>query len=191
MNKPAMRTAMKTVLRGISAGALPERSAATADRLSATPAWKNADCVLTFLSMPREIETSAIIRAARAAGKTVAVPRIEDGDIRFLLMPPDARDLPRDAWGIPVPDPGWQQFDLFRWAHPLVTAPGLAFDRRGNRLGRGKGYYDRFLSAARRQAPAILALGVGFSEQLVDSVPHTGDDQPVDGIVTDTETVIL
>ncbi len=191
MNKPEMRTAMKAMLKGIGVKALAERSARVASRLAATPAWAGSDIVLSFLSMPHEIDTAEMIASARAQGKAVAVPRIEGDDIRFLLLPGDARELPRDTWGIPVPDPRWQELDLSLWTHPLVAAPGLAFDRQGNRLGRGRGYYDRFLVLARRQSPGIAAIGVALSEQLVESVPHAVTDQPLNGIVTDRETVLL
>jgi 5-formyltetrahydrofolate cyclo-ligase len=191
MNKPELRTAMKAVLKGIGVKELSERSARMTARLAATPAWERADLVLSFLSMPHEVDTAEMIATARAQGKAVAVPRIEGDDIRFVLLPADARALPRDAWGIPVPDPRWEGLDLSRWVHPLMAAPGLAFDRRGNRLGRGKGYYDRFLASARKLAPAIVLIGVCLSEQLVEAVPHTGEDQPLNGIVTDTETVLL
>ncbi len=80
--------------------------------------------------------------------------------------------------------------DPSRAARPLVAAPGLAFDRDGNRLGRGKGYYDRFLLDARRVSPAIAVIAVCFSFQLVEAVPHGPSDQRVDGIVTDTETIM-
>jgi len=186
-----MRAAMKRRLGGIDPGDLRERSAAIARRLALTEAWARADTVLCFLSMPHELDTVAVIREARAGGRAVAVPRIERNDIRFVVMPPDAGELPRDAWGIPEPDPAWLPLDLGRAAHILVAAPGLAFDRQGNRLGRGKGYYDRFLVGARRAARGITALGVCLSEQLVEAVPHGERDQRLDGIVTENETILV
>jgi 5-formyltetrahydrofolate cyclo-ligase len=68
--------------------------------------------------------------------------------------------------------------------------PGLAFDRAGNRLGRGKGYYDRFLVRARRGGPGLAAIGVCLAGQLVAEVPHSALDQRVDGVVTDAETLL-
>ncbi len=64
----------------------------------------------------------------------------------------------------------------------VVVTPGLAFDREGNRLGYGGGYYDRYLA---RMGDAILRVGVAFSLQLVGRVPHEHEDQPVDVVVTD------
>lgn len=191
MNKVEMRAVMKRLLAGIDAADLAERSAAIARRLALTEAWARAGTVLCFLSMPHELDTAGVIRAARARGKAVAVPRIQGDDIRFVLMPPGAGELPRDAWGIPEPDHEWQPLDLARAGPLLVAAPGLAFDRQGNRLGRGKGYYDRFLAGARRAAGSVTVLGICLSDQLVEAVPHGETDQRLDGVVTEKETIFI
>lgn len=185
-----MRKVMNDLLRGLARGELADRSARVAARLTATDAWRAADAVLTFLSMPHEIETAPIIAAARTARKTVAVPLMDGDDIRFVVLPPEAGELPRDRWGIPVPDPAWAAFEPARAARPLVTTPGLAFDRHGNRLGRGKGFYDRFLTRARADCSDLIALGICFEAQLVDAVPYSSRDRPVDGVVTE-ETVVM
>jgi 5-formyltetrahydrofolate cyclo-ligase len=191
MNKAEMRTAMQRFLDGMGGEDLADRSAKVSRRLEETGAWMWMDVLLTFLSMPHEIGTRTMIEAAFAAGKSVAVPLIESGDIRFLVMPPDARTPPRDRWGIPVPDSAWQPLDPARAGRILVAAPGLAFDRTGNRLGRGKGYYDRFLGRARASGARFLVIGVCFADQLVDEVPHSQRDQPIDGVVTETETILF
>jgi 5-formyltetrahydrofolate cyclo-ligase len=191
MNKAEMRREMQGFLDAMSGEDLAERSARVAVRLAETAAWTWMEVLLSFLSMPREIATHRLIRAAYAAGKSVAVPRIEEGDIRFLCLPPDAPPPPRDRWGIPVPDPAWPALDPARAGRMLVAAPGLAFDRKGNRLGRGKGYYDRFLSRARASGAQCLVLGICFSNQLVHEVPHSDHDEPVDGVVTETETILF
>ena len=190
MNKREMRAAMAAVLKSIDAADLAARSVRAARRLAETEAWRRADTVLTFLSMPHELDTSAVISAARANGKIVAVPRIEGDDLRFLVLPRDADNLPRDRRGIPEPDPSWQALDLARAARVLVAAPGLVFDRQGNRLGRGKGYYDRFLAGARVAAKCITVIGICLSEQLVESVPREDHDQVLDAVVTEAETIL-
>jgi 5-formyltetrahydrofolate cyclo-ligase len=190
MDKAEMRRHMARVLGGIQDGDLQQRSRRVALRLARTDAWADADTVLCFLSMPHELRTDALIDGARAGGKRVAVPRIEGEDIRFVVMPDGTETLPRDRWGIPVPGADWPALALARTDRVLVTAPGLAFDREGNRLGRGKGYYDRFLSRARAEVPGLAVIGVCFSEQLVPEVPHGERDQRLDGVVTESETII-
>jgi 5-formyltetrahydrofolate cyclo-ligase len=191
MNKAEMRRAMQRVLDTMSGDELADRSARVSRRLEETGAWAWMDVLLSFLSMPREIATGAMIAAARAAARPVAVPRIESGDIRFLVMPADAPPPPRDRWGIPIPSASWPPLDPARAGRILVAAPGLAFDRRGNRLGRGKGYYDRFLSRARASGARVLVIGVCFEDQLVDEVPHTDQDQRMDGVVTERQTLMF
>ena len=94
-----MRAVMKRRLTGIDPADLADRSAAMAGRLALTEAWGRADTILCFLSMPHELDTAGVILAARARGKAVAVPRIQGNDIRFVVMPTDAGELPRDADG--------------------------------------------------------------------------------------------
>lgn len=189
MDKAALRKEMAARLRAMSRAEIVRLSHRVAGAFTALPAWKSADAVLAFLSMPQEIETEPLIAAARAEGKTVAVPVMQDGEITFVVLPPDAGELPRDKWDIPVPHPSWARFDVARAACPLVAVPGLAFDRAGNRLGRGKGYYDRFLTRARAAAPRLSAVAIGFAWQVVEEVPHGPADQAVDGIVTEAGVI--
>jgi 5-formyltetrahydrofolate cyclo-ligase len=191
MNKAEMRRDMRRLLDAMESSDLIDRSAKVSRRLAETGAWMWMDIFLSFLSMPREIATAGMIGAARAAGRPVAVPRIDGDDIRFLVMPADASPPPRDRWGIPIPDPAWPALEPARAGRILVAAPGLAFDRTGNRLGRGKGYYDRFLTRARASGARCVVIGVCFAGQLVDEVPHAESDQPVDGVVTETETILF
>lgn len=185
-----MRRSMKARLAEIAPELLAAGSAAVARRLAACPAWQRAGLVLCFLSMPGELDTAPIITAAGQAGKIIAVPRIEAGVISFRLIGSDPAALPRDRWGIPIPDPSWPEARLSGGAEVLVVTPGLAFDRRGNRLGRGGGYYDGFLRAT-RAGSALTALGVCLSVQLVEDAPHDARDQKVDGIVTEEELILL
>jgi 5-formyltetrahydrofolate cyclo-ligase len=190
MDKAELRKAMTAYLNGLALVEITARSLKVARHLVRLPAWKEADVVLAFLSMPHEIDTAPIIAAARARSVPVAVPLIEAGDIRFVILPPGAGDLPRDRWGIPVPDAGWPVLDPAAVQRPFVATPGLAFDRQGNRLGRGRGYYDRFLRRAREAAERLVAIGICFSGQVVDELPHGPNDQLVEGVVTETGPVV-
>ncbi|MCX7038896.1 MAG: 5-formyltetrahydrofolate cyclo-ligase, partial [Spirochaetes bacterium] len=185
MTKAELRRSMKGALAGIGSELIAEASTAVTRRLSASEPWKGSRLLLCFLSMPGELDTAPLIAAARADGKSVAVPRIEGSSIEFRLLVGDPSSLPRDRWGIPVPDPSWPAADLLAGAPVLVVTPGLAFDRRGNRLGRGGGYYDGFLRTARGDpALSLAAIGVCLSVQLVAEAPHDERDERVDGVAT-------
>ena len=195
-----MRRWMKARLAAIRPADLQAGSARAVERFQQTGAWMWMDVLFCFLSMPGELATDGLIRAARAAGKAVAVPRIEGDDIRFVYLPAEtgaaaggagAAEPARDRWGIPVPNPSWPGVEPARAGRVLVCTPGLAFDRQGNRLGRGKGYYDRFLSRARAAGARMVCIGICLGEQVVDDVPHGDTDQPLDGLVTDLETTLF
>jgi 5-formyltetrahydrofolate cyclo-ligase len=70
----------------------------------------------------------------------------------------------------------------------VVLVPGLAFDERGDRLGRGGGHYDRFLREARRHG-GLVAIAMAFELQVVAEVPREGHDEPVDLIVTEERVI--
>jgi hypothetical protein len=88
----------------------------------------------------------------------------------------DNAGLRNPIMGVPVP---YENIDL-------VVAPGLGFDRKGNRLGRGGSYYDRFFTNKDLKAPKC---GFAFAEQVLESVPVTENDVPVDFLVTDKEVL--
>jgi len=152
--------------------------------------------------MPAEIDTSGLIRAAFRSGKRVAAPRMEGGEIVFAYLDESWESLPRDALGIPtppagvpIPAAGLRRLDVF------ALIPGLLFDRAGGRLGRGKGYYDRFLSSVLRNLGAddpvgtepvheglekfFVPCGFCYQAQVVGRVPLTGRDVRVPLIATE------
>jgi len=178
------------MLQRIDAPSIALRSERMAALLASTDEWHASTAILCFLSMPAEVDTGSLISRAKAEGKSVAVPRIKDGRLHFVLLGSDPGVLPRDSLGIPVPDARWPSFTPGRGGAKgvLVVVPGLAFDRGRNRLGRGGGYYDRFLREG-RQDPSlgVMAIGVCFAEQIVETVPCDQADQPVDAVVTDIE----
>ena len=191
MDKAGARRRMKAVLAGIPAAEVSSRSAIAAARLVSTSWWREAEAVLAFLAMPGEPDPRAAVAAARAAGTTVAAPLIVDGELEFRVIAGDTAHLARDAWGIPQPDPSWPAWaPAAAPARVLVVTPGLAFDAHLHRLGRGRGYYDRFL-ARLRAVPGLECTAVAFclDEQVVDRVPHDERDQRVDAIVTDRRTI--
>lgn len=195
----ALKSALRKTAKAALASVTPERrAAASADaaaKARAHPAWGGAELVLAFLSMPSEIDTAPVVEAAIAEGKRVAVPRIDGEDIAFVELTPGWRDWPRDRWDIPAPPADARAIPAAGIAAlaTLALVPGLAFDRSGGRLGRGKGYYDRFLAsvaaarsaaAARSSGPSspFVALGYGYESQVVDSVPTDERDLPLDGL---------
>lgn len=189
--KIAMRKAAKSAIAAMTPEQRGQAAARAASIVTASDAYRNASLVLAFLSMPGEIETRLVIEAALADGKRVAVPRIDGDDIAFVELDAGWRDWPRDRWDIPAPPETLPSLSPARIAatSTLALVPGLAFDKSGGRLGRGRGYYDRFLSALAtersalgQEAPSFTAFAFGYLAQLVDSVPMDARDIRLDGL---------
>lgn len=155
---------------------------AIARALLALPEWQRAGRIFSYVSVRAETDTRGILRAAFAAGKRVAVPMCSSGgqmQAREIASPdvlvPGRFGLPEPDARTPVAPP--ESIDL-------VIAPCVAADRRGFRLGRGGGYYDRYLRLVR--CPVIC---VCRGDALMDALPAEAHDVPVDIIVTELEVL--
>ena len=180
--KAALR---ETVLR--RRAALPERErTALGERILADvltlPSYQRSTVVLAYAAFGAELQTDGFVRRVLGDGKTLLLPRVERGGLGLYEVRNPAQDLAPGTWGIrePVPDrcplgdPGRVDFAL---------VPGVAFDRRGGRLGYGGGFYDRLISDV---LPGGVPLVSGaFEVQVVDEVPAGPHDAPVDVVVTE------
>lgn len=149
--------------------------AATLRRL---PEYVAARGLLLYASFGSEVPTGPLLAAASEDGKPVAFPRIDGKALSLHEWRPEAALVPNRV-GVPQPPPEAPPFDV--GAVDLVVVPGLAFDRRGSRLGYGGGYYDRLL----KTAPRAFRVGLAYDLQLVPSLPSTHLDVPMDCLVTE------
>lgn len=182
--------ARKTVRSRLASIRDPEREAASfalTERVCELPAWLGAASILAFASMPEEVDTRFLIDRAEEREIPVYLPLIVDDRIDFHLaqtsddLIPGQFDIREPAGTAPLLE------HLGRDA--LILCPGLAFDEDGNRLGRGKAYYDRFLSPLDRATCTVV--GICYDCQVLDSVPAGPTDQRVDFVVTETRTIIV
>jgi len=197
--KAELRKAVKTRLAALSAGQLTASGLAAARHLSRVPRWGEFRSVLVFFSMKSEIDTLPIIETVFKAGKSLFAPRIEGENLAFYqfsqqntAVTGNARRGLADGYREPEADPA---FILKKEDFPaLVITPGLAFDRRLNRLGRGRGYYDRFFATLDSEirlephAPGrnYTALGLCMDCQLVEEVPVEPCDKTMDLLLTES-----
>ena len=146
-----------------------------------------ADKILIYLSKDGEVSTDYLLGRAFELGKRVSVPVVdtENGELRISELPGPETSFRLGAFGIREPE----EEDL-SFVPPdqidLVITPGLAFDRRGGRIGYGKGYYDRLLSRLDSQVPRIA---LAFDFQVLDTVPQDENDIRVDVIITEKSTM--
>ncbi|OAV70599.1 hypothetical protein Barb4_01241 [Bacteroidales bacterium Barb4] len=164
---------------------LSEHSAKVLNRLEQTALFRRAACVALYHAIRFEPETVGFL-AKWADRKTILLPVIMENDLRFYPYTSD-HALTTGAFGIrePLRNTSYDT-SAVSTVIDLIVVPGIAFDRRCNRLGRGKGYYDRFLSSLPATTPK---LGVCFNFQLLDNLPAEPFDIPMDGVITDKEIV--
>jgi 5-formyltetrahydrofolate cyclo-ligase len=189
--KRAFRAELKNRLASLSGARIQAASRAVDELLASTEWWREAAWVFAYIAMPGEVETREIITRAYKERKKVAIPRIEGQELTFYAYDGRTRDLLPNQFGVLEPDPVWVPVppEQLEGRRLLILAPGLGFDRSRQRLGRGKGFYDRFLERVRSAGVSVRVIGLAFAEQLVEAVPVGGQDQPLDGVVTDRELV--
>ena len=146
--------------------------------------FASSPALLTYLSMPGEVDTRAIIAAALEAAKVVALPRCVPGRRMEWHVVTSLDGLVRSRFGVEEPDGDPATLlDSSLMGQALALVPGLAFDRSGHRLGYGGGYYDVFLSSFEG-----ATLGLCRTEQLADSLASAGLvtclDLPVGAVAT-------
>lgn len=180
--KTVLRAEMKARRAEFSEAECEESSRRIFARLLTLPEWQNARTLHIYIgALPGEVRTLPIIRWCHDNGRKLVVPVVgKDGDMGHVFLAP-ATQLARTRWG------GLEPRDA-EPADPLtadvVIVPGVAFDRSGNRLGMGGGFYDRFLSTV---ATPKIALAHAF--QIVQAVPVNSHDRRVDLIVTPDEVI--
>jgi 5-formyltetrahydrofolate cyclo-ligase len=145
-------------------------------------AFRRAKTVGCYVALPYEVQTWRMIEGMIAQGKRVAVPVSEPRTKRLSLseVRAPARELARGRFGVWEPRPSARRPVPIRDVD-LLLVPGVAFDRRGHRLGHGHGYFDRFLARVPKTTPTV---GLAFRFQLLDRLPVTSRDRAVQTILT-------
>jgi 5-formyltetrahydrofolate cyclo-ligase len=179
--KEALRRQMRARLRGIVEIERMEASARLCNRLHALEDWRAADCILFFAPLSDEPDIFDSISRALREGKEAALLRFQPHGQQFepvQIKNPD-QDLVAGHFGVREPAAHCPLLPMKRL--DLLLVPGLAFDPRGHRLGRGKGFYDRLLGAARG-----TKCGICFDEQVAEMIPVEAHDVAVNCVVTPT-----
>jgi 5-formyltetrahydrofolate cyclo-ligase len=180
--KKALRARIRAERDALPPAERTRRSREIARRLFGLPGFQNARTVMVFSSFGSEVDTGPIIERLAAEGRRVALPRVEGRQMVAVIYRP-GDPLSRASFGAMEPTDGGAVEPA---AVDVIVTPGLAFDRRGYRLGYGAGFYDRFLHRTRRDA---LRVGICFALQMVAEVPSGPMDRPVHVIVTDEEVI--
>jgi 5-formyltetrahydrofolate cyclo-ligase len=181
---------IRKVVLGVRDALAPETRAAKDSlikkRLRSLPQFIHAQTIFFFASFRSEVSTGPLMEESLKRGKRVVVPRV-DRDSRTLELYEITAfsELVPGYMGIPEPDVAEERRRDINDAD-LVIMPGAAFDRQGNRLGYGGGYYDRLLSGLSKSVPLIA---VAYEEQIIESVPFGPHDIKVHTLVTDKRVI--
>jgi 5-formyltetrahydrofolate cyclo-ligase len=202
-SKQKLRLIMKRRLAGLPPGCFTGAGEKAAALIAGLPVWRRGTSVLLFLSTNTEIDTTPLLARALAEGKKVFAPRVREDRIAFYPVISASGPWETGPFGIREPP-----LSASRWADAgtpraradfalkpencpaLIIVPGLAFDPDGNRLGRGKGYYDRFLAVCRRalrELPegGVCTIGLCLECQIVPQVPAEKHDKKTDALCTE------
>lgn len=174
MDKFTLRAHIKQLKAQVTPGKRKMEARYVFTTIQSLRCFREAQSVLFYASLPDELPTNEFLDSW-AISKQVLLPRVNGDDLDIL--PYDAKQVATGAFGITEPagtdvvDPASIQ---------LIIVPAIALDGHCNRLGRGRGYYDRLLS----RCPQAYTIGVALDCQFVDEVPVDPHDQPLCGVIT-------
>ncbi len=189
MSKSQLRKKIIQVRNNLTAAQVAEKSQNIAARLLDLEEYRRSRSIMTYLDFRNEVQTGDIIVKSLAAGKKVAVPVTDTAGHRLIpsLLLNYPGDLQPGVWGIPEPGP-----QALRPLDPeeldLVIVPGVAFDTAGNRLGFGRGFYDRFLPTT---GPGTVFAALAYEFQVLPDVCPGPHDIPVHIILTEDRLVSI
>lgn len=175
--KQELRKAVRNLKREYRQEQLMTLSLEVIDRLWKEPHFAKAKTVMLYCALPDEVDTRELIERCVEEGKKVLLPKVTGETSMELRLYTGSADLAIGAFGIL--EPSGSTFTDFNTIEVAVI-PGMAFDSYGNRLGRGKGYYDRFLSTL----PArMYKIGVCFDFQKFEHIPAETNDIRMDIVI--------
>ena len=180
--KAALRRDMNARLLGVVGARWEQASLSICERVEGLDWWRDATGVMLYGSMPREVRLDSLGTLALSQGKRVVCPRVDFATRRMVAAAVERWEDGLVTGRMGIRQPGEGAREAGRGEISLVLVPGLAFDAGGGRLGRGGGFYDRFLAEL---PPETRFLGVGIEEQVVVAVPRSNWDVAVHAVATD------
>ena len=178
--KETIRRELRQNLTAMKDGVREELSGRACELLLALGEYAQAKTIMAYIPLPDELDIEPMLRSAWQDGKTVAMPRIiwEKHELKPIVTHNLDSDLIAGRHGLREPA-GTEEIAL--GDIDLLIVPAVGFDRRGHRMGRGGGFYDRFLARPRLRAKTV---GITFDQQVLEELPVLSHDQRVQMVVT-------
>lgn len=179
-NHPEKIELRKTILEkrlALSPEKIHHLSQQIQEHIMKSPEWQRVQQIGLYAATKNEVETKLLFMSALEKGATVYFPRVEQG-IRYYEVR-DPEDLQKGAWGILEPKHGCTPLDSLEKLD-LIVVPGVVFDKKGHRLGYGKGFYDILLENF-----SNFSVGLAYDFQVIELLPIDVWDQRVKRLVTE------
>ncbi len=176
--KQALRRFISSMWVSIIPDAREKNDEAVRQNILSSDAYRLSDTVLLYAAIHKEIDLSPVARQAIADGKTIGYPKVEGDGIMHFYKVNSPEELVPGA--MHIPEPPTHTRIISHTPTTLMLIPAVAFDKHGYRLGRGGGYYDRYLCDFNG-----VRMGVAGEACLYDTLPHEAHDMTVDAIVTE------
>ena len=183
--KAALRTLLLARRNALGADERERTSDAITRSVLVLDVYRHARVVMAYMTFGSEFATGAFIGAAIRDGKAIVLPKIDRAHDRLAIYTvcEFERDLVVGPWGIREPRP--DTCTVAKLADiDFILVPGLGFTVRGDRLGYGRGYYDRLLAD---RDPRTALVAAAFSVQVVDEIPTTAQDVRIDRVITERD----
>lgn len=187
LNKQSLRKQLLIKRSELSPEFVLENSKKIAENLLNLDIYQSSNNIMLYIATQDEVQTQKIIESAQRDKKRIFIPLIIRRDNALLpsLVIDFEKELIPGILGIYQP-----RKEFYRIYPPtvldLIIVPGVAFTIRGHRLGRGGGYYDRFLS---QLEPKTLSIALSFEMQILNKIPIDIQDIPVDYIITEERVI--
>ncbi len=184
MDKQELRVKLRAMRRAFSPSMQETACLAVYRRLQDFSPYRDAQCIMVYMACRGELSLVPVIDELLAGEKELLLPRCEAPGVMTARRITDRSQLVSGAFGLMEPDVACRIIPPNKI--DLILVPGVAFDRKGHRLGQGGGYYDRFLAKTH-----ALRVGVCHDETLIADVPCEAHDHMMDAVITPRETIWL
>lgn len=188
-DKKLIRGKLKSLRAGLPKKEALEKSGGVQKLLFGLPEFQRAKTVSFYVAKEDEVQTERMIKDSLKLGKRVLVPICkESGELALSELLDCDTELEPGSFGVLEPKLTCRRMVPATKAE-LIVVPGVAFDLSGHRLGRGKGYYDRFLQKVSSSNPGTRFIGLAYEFQVLNDLPHTPGDVPVHKVVTEKRVI--
>ena len=182
LSKKELRTQYKNLREQMNPEDVKKLSGQICRHLLESELFFRTQCIYAYYPLGNEVDICPVVEEAWKYGKQVAFPKVFGETMRFFEVKSFDRLSP-GTFGVMEPE----EKHPVDWKNPLVLTPGVAFDRNGNRMGYGKGYYDRYFGS--RQGAVML--GIAYEAQIAEKIPVGEYDRTLDGLVTENGVLSL